>query len=195
MIKLRDILREAFQTGQRVLYKGRKARVKAIASDRLYLRFDDGTSRSVPTDQVQNLSEAKTTRFYIRHPLDITKAIRVLKAADIEIEVGINNVIRLDSKDVPEATKVLGANRVDFETTRKRFKIEAVAPKWKHGSPEMAKHLKSLHAKGEPHGIPTVRNGKIVCSTCGKEYIQFKGGSVHPDTPAEKYLRKKGVIK
>jgi hypothetical protein len=63
-----------------------------------------------------------------------------------------------------------------------------------HGTPEMAKKLKSLRSKFK-HGMPTLRGGKLVCSTCGKEYIIHKSGAVHPGTPAAKYLFDKGIIK
>lgn len=66
------------------------------------------------------------------------------------------------------------------------------APAW--GTPEMAKHLKSLRS-GLKHGMPTIKGGKVVCSTCGKEYIEYPGGGVHPGTPAAEYLYKKGIIK
>lgn len=74
------------------------------------------------------LNEAKTVRYYIRHPLDVTKAVRVLKAAGIPAAVGIGNILQIDGKDVESAVDVLTANRVDFEATKKQFKLEYVKP-------------------------------------------------------------------
>jgi len=70
------------------------------------------------------VAEAKFTRFYVRHPLDLTKAVRVLKKGGIASQVGKGNVLQISSKDMPKAVEILNHHKVDFEPTRKRFKTD-----------------------------------------------------------------------
>ncbi len=100
------------------------------------------------------VTEAKVARFYIRHPLDMTKAIRVLKAAGISTTPGINKVMQIASDDVEQAIEILTHHKVDFEPTRKRLKTELIdrTPRH-HGDAEIKSGAKVIIPKGIGYNI------------------------------------------
>jgi len=216
MIKLSDLLRERVEVGDRVVIpKGKgynttspisfkrsdgnvEGTVTAFQAGRAYIKLDSGQVIYTRHNLVEPVNEAVKPAF--------TRDRYDKLASEFYKKTGM----LAPGKDVPAGMdsppKELRTARWLSFLKSKGYKLEAVAPKWKGdyvnltkglkpGSPEMKKKLKSLWAKCKCKKMPTFKGGKIVCGDCGVEYLQYKGGAVHPETPVAKALIKKGIIK